>query len=79
MTRSMVGGGIGSMRQDYLIHCSLMIGRRLTKGDVKQIDSMRRDGSTVIACAEAIALETGEALTYPKARAVLATIDGKQS
>lgn len=66
MTRSMVGGLIGSKRQDYLTHVRLMLGRFLSKAETKMADRMRRDGLGFEIIAEEIALETGESLTYPK-------------
>ena len=62
----MVSGGIGSKRQDYLIHVSIMLGRALTKTGVGDVDRKRRDGATPVVIAEGIALTTGEALTYPR-------------
>lgn len=65
----MVGGGIGSKRQDYLIHISIMLGRALTKTEVRDVDRKRRDGATTVVIAEGIALTTGEALIYPRGSA----------
>jgi len=67
MTRFMTSGKIGSIRQDYFVHVGMMLGRRLTKAEVKRIDRERRDGLGFVVIAEGIALETGEALNYPKA------------
>ena len=66
MSRSMVGGGIGSTRQDYFIHVAIMLGRRLTKAERGDVDSRRLTGETPVVIAESIALTTGEALTYPR-------------
>lgn len=66
MSRSMVSGGIGSKRQDYLTHVSIMLGRPLTKVEVRDVDRQRCDGVTPVVIAEEIALTTGEALTYPR-------------
>lgn len=66
MTRLMTSGGIGSKRQDYLKHVSIMLGRPLTKAEVEDVDRQRRDGLIPVMIAEGIALRTGEALTYPR-------------
>ena len=66
MSRSMVSGNIGSRRQDYRVHVSIMLNRLLTKEDMRIVDRLRKDGKTFIECAEAVAADRGEKVhTYP--------------
>ena len=67
MTRFMASGKIGSVRQDYLTHVNIMLGRRHSKDETNRADDARRDGVSMVLFAEEIALEAGESLRhYPK-------------
>ena len=66
MSRFMASGGIGSTRQDYLTHVTLMLGRRLLKTEIKLTDTLRKKGLSAVQIAEVHCKITGESMIYPK-------------